>query len=123
MLLATQTSSISPTVGRLVCLPDGLDTFTTKNIFTSLLTQAISLQAARPKQRVKKRKLVFLHSSPDYCRYSPASLLPIISVFPVNYLNISIIFCRSPQYSLSRMNTSAGYKGVVGRTCETDPNR
>jgi len=39
-------------------------------------------------QQVKKRKLVFLQSSPDYCR----------------------------------MNVTAGYKGVVGRSCKTDPN-
>jgi len=45
-------------------------------------------------QQVKKRKLVFLQSSPDYC--------------------------RSPD--LHRMNATAGYKGVVGRTCKTDPN-
>lgn len=38
-------------------------------------------------QKVKKRKLVFLQSSPDYCR----------------------------------MNVTAGYKGVIGRTCESDP--
>ena len=25
--------------------------------------------------------------------------------------------------SLHRMNVTAGYKGVVGRTCKTDPNR
>jgi len=40
------------------------------------------------KRQVKKRKLVFLQSSPDYCR----------------------------------MNTTSGYKGVLGRTCVTDPN-
>lgn len=42
---------------------------------------------AQTQQKVKKRKLVFLQSSPDYCR----------------------------------MNATAGYKGVIGRTCETDP--
>ena len=41
----------------------------------------------KKKQKVKARKLVFLQSSPDYCR----------------------------------MNATRGYKGVMGRTCETDP--
>ena len=37
---------------------------------------------------MKKRKLVFLQPSPNYCR----------------------------------MNATAGYKGLVGRVCRTDPN-
>ena len=42
----------------------------------------------RNSEKVKKRKLVFLQNSPDYCR----------------------------------MNATAGYKGMVGRVWETDPN-
>ena len=38
--------------------------------------------------KIKKRKLVFLHPSPDYCR----------------------------------LNTKLGYKGVLGKTCEVDPD-
>ena len=65
---------------------------------------ASSLQASQAKKKVKKRKLVFLQSSPDYCR----------SVgLPTNI--------DHSQYD--RENTTAGYQGVVGRTCQTDPNR
>ena len=38
--------------------------------------------------KINKRKLVFLHPSPDYCR----------------------------------INTKLGYKGVLGKTCEVDPD-
>ena len=44
-------------------------------------------------------------------------LLLIIILF----LKMTIILVRSPD--LHRMNATAGYKGVVGRTCKTDPNR
>ena len=49
--------------------------------------RAMQERKKKLKTKVKKRKLVFLKSSPDYCR----------------------------------MNVTAGYKGVMGRTCETDP--
>jgi len=56
---------------------------------TSRAQRVARAQAAPAEQRVKRRKLVFLASSPDYCR----------------------------------RNSTAGYRGVVGRTCTTDPNR
>ena len=107
LLLAALSSSTSPIICRLLCRSDGLDTFTKilslhyHVIFTSLITPAISLQADRPKQRVKKRKLVFLHSSPDYCRCSVASFSSIISIFPVIYVCIST---QSPQYFMSSIS-------------------
>ena len=63
-------------------------------------------------QQVKKRKLVFLQSSPDYCRCKNKISQQTVS-------NLIIIFT----FMIIRMNVTAGYKGVVGRTCKTDPNR
>ena len=63
-------------------------------------------------QQVKKRKLVFLQSSPDYCRYKN-------TISHQTFSDLIIIFT----FMIIRMNVTAGYKGVVGRTCKTDPNR
>lgn len=61
-----------------------------ENLLSNRIDRAPRSQrvARAQQQQVKKRKLVFLQSSPDYCR----------------------------------MNVTAGYKGVIGRTCKTDPN-
>ena len=64
-------------------------------------------------QQVKKRKLVFLQSSPDYCRFIE------YRISHQNVSNLIIIFT----FMIIRMNVTTGYKGVVGRTCKTDPNR
>ena len=50
------------------------------------------------------------------------TLITIIDILILLSLTMMII-PGSSQADLHRMNVTAGYKGVVGRTCKTDPNR
>lgn len=62
-----------------------------------------AMEARKVKKKVKKRKLVFLHSSPDYCR-----------------MNITAGYKVRHTARLGPSHSPLS-QGVMGRTCQTDP--